>query len=126
MIPPARFPILLCQGTYLRTAFTGNRIPSSRLNPIGLNIASYYPLPNTGRTRGDHQQLCQQCGYGSEQGSGNLPDRSSDHGFAADIWPRVARRYGPVPAELLWQRCVANSGYGRLHNVAESKRLLGV
>lgn len=34
-------------GGYVRTAFPGNIIPASRLNNIGLNMASYYPLPNS-------------------------------------------------------------------------------
>ena len=33
-------------GTYTRTAFPGNVIPSNRINPIGLQLASYFPLPN--------------------------------------------------------------------------------
>ena len=33
-------------GGYTRTQFAGNRIPVSRLNPTGLALASYYPLPN--------------------------------------------------------------------------------
>ena len=33
-------------GTYTRTPFVGNAIPASRINPIGLQLASYFPLPN--------------------------------------------------------------------------------
>jgi len=33
-------------GQYIRTAFPGNVIPASRINLVGKNIASYYPLPN--------------------------------------------------------------------------------
>jgi len=33
-------------GSYSRTAFPGNIIPASRQNPIGKNIASYFPQPN--------------------------------------------------------------------------------
>ena len=32
---------------YLRTAFPGNVIPASRMDPVGLKISAYYPLPNT-------------------------------------------------------------------------------
>jgi hypothetical protein len=31
-----------------RTAFPGNRIPDSRINPISRKILDYFPLPNTG------------------------------------------------------------------------------
>jgi len=34
-------------GQYLRTAFPGNIIPASRINTIGKNMASYFPLPDT-------------------------------------------------------------------------------
>jgi hypothetical protein len=34
-------------GQYVRTPFPGNIIPANRINQIGANIASYYPLPNT-------------------------------------------------------------------------------
>lgn len=34
-------------GQYVRTAFPGNIIPPSRINTIGANIASYYPMPDT-------------------------------------------------------------------------------
>ena len=30
-------------GTYVRTPFAGNRIPASRLDPVALKVASYYP-----------------------------------------------------------------------------------
>src|SRR5215472_9866730 len=30
-------------GQYVRTAFVGNRIPQSRLDPVALKIESYYP-----------------------------------------------------------------------------------
>jgi hypothetical protein len=33
-------------GAYIRTAFPGNVIPSSSLNPIAQKLLSYYPLPN--------------------------------------------------------------------------------
>src|SRR3954454_9058287 len=32
---------------WVRTAFPGNRIPSTRINPVGAKIAALYPLPNT-------------------------------------------------------------------------------
>jgi hypothetical protein len=34
-------------GKYIRTPFTGNRIPQDRINPIALNIMKFYPKPNT-------------------------------------------------------------------------------
>jgi hypothetical protein len=33
-------------GTFRRLAFDGNRIPASRISPIGAKILSYYPRPN--------------------------------------------------------------------------------
>ncbi len=34
-------------GVVVRTAFEGNKIPASRLNPVGVALAKAYPLPNT-------------------------------------------------------------------------------
>ena len=33
-------------GAYTRTAFPGNRVPASLLNPVGMNILNLYPAPN--------------------------------------------------------------------------------
>ncbi len=33
-------------GTYVRTAFPGNKIPASRFDPVALKVASYYPAPD--------------------------------------------------------------------------------
>jgi hypothetical protein len=33
-------------GSYLRMPFAGNRIPSSRINPIAAKLAAFYPAPN--------------------------------------------------------------------------------
>lgn len=35
------------QGAYTRTAFPGNVIPATRIDPVGHSIAQYYPEPNT-------------------------------------------------------------------------------
>lgn len=32
--------------TYNRTAYAGNKILSSELSKVGLNVVKYYPLPN--------------------------------------------------------------------------------
>jgi hypothetical protein len=34
-------------GQYMRTAFVGNKIPQSRLDPVALKIESYYPQPTS-------------------------------------------------------------------------------
>ncbi len=33
-------------GTYTRTPFVGNTIPTARINPVGLQLASFFPTPN--------------------------------------------------------------------------------
>lgn len=40
-------PLSTNLSTGARTPFTGNVIPASRLDPIGLKLASYFPLPTT-------------------------------------------------------------------------------
>ncbi|MCU1261490.1 MAG: hypothetical protein JWO80_4375 [Bryobacterales bacterium] len=42
-------------GRYQRTAFPGNILPKSLLNPVGLNLAAFYPLPSqTGTSNGQN------------------------------------------------------------------------
>ena len=44
-------------GTYSRTPFSGNVIPATLLNPVGLKVLNSYPLPNhpgTGFTQGNN------------------------------------------------------------------------
>jgi Carboxypeptidase regulatory-like domain len=36
----------LVGGSYVRTPFPGNIIPSSELDPVGVKVLNYYPLPN--------------------------------------------------------------------------------
>ena len=38
----------LVNGTYVRDAFPGNRIPANRMDPVGAAILAKVPLPNTG------------------------------------------------------------------------------
>src|SRR5581483_9688658 len=35
------------QGNFVRTAFAGNRIPDSRIDPVGRNLMKFFPAPNT-------------------------------------------------------------------------------
>ena len=42
---------VLTNGRYVRTPFTGNVIPKSRLDPVGVNMINLYPLPNQPGTR---------------------------------------------------------------------------
>lgn len=39
-------PVSATNPQFLRDPFPGNIIPADRLNPVGLNVASIYPLPN--------------------------------------------------------------------------------
>jgi len=39
-------PVSASNPQYLRDPFTGNVIPSNRINPVSRNVASIYPLPN--------------------------------------------------------------------------------
>ncbi|MFN6203938.1 MAG: TonB-dependent receptor domain-containing protein, partial [Acidobacteriota bacterium] len=41
-------PVSAANPQTLRSAFTNNIIPQSRINPVGLNVASIYPLPQNG------------------------------------------------------------------------------
>lgn len=67
-------------GTYVRDPFPGNRIPANELDPVGLKMAAYYPLPN--QAAGNLA--------GANNFSGNYVDRPSanfymikgDHSFS--------------------------------------------
>jgi outer membrane receptor protein involved in Fe transport len=39
-------PVSTANPQFLRDQFPGNVIPANRINPVGLNVASIYPLPN--------------------------------------------------------------------------------
>ena len=39
-------PVTTANPQFLRDQFAGNVIPAGRINPVGLNVASIYPLPN--------------------------------------------------------------------------------
>jgi len=39
-------PVSSTNPRIIRDPFPGNKIPANRLNPVGLNVASIYPLPN--------------------------------------------------------------------------------
>ena len=39
-------PVTAGNSEFLRDPFTGNIIPANRINPVGRNVASVYPLPN--------------------------------------------------------------------------------
>jgi hypothetical protein len=44
----ASLPVSATNPRFLRDQFPGNIIPLDRLNPVGRNVASIYPLPNNG------------------------------------------------------------------------------
>jgi len=58
-----------------RTPFAGNLIPQNELDPIGLKLASYYPLPNTSTAY-----------YGATNFNftGGYPNRGDQYTFKAD------------------------------------------
>jgi hypothetical protein len=62
-------------GTYRRTPFPGNIIPANRINAVGSNIASYYPLPTSTPSY-----------YGDEDvtSSVSLSDRAREYVFKLD------------------------------------------
>lgn len=41
---------------YIRTPFAGNAIPSSRFDPVAVNVTRYYPVPNTAPTGQSNNQ----------------------------------------------------------------------
>ena len=96
-------------GVVTRQPFVGNIIPADRLSPIGLAIASYYPLPQFAPSR-----------YGANDltGSDVLFDRSDEETFKVDHeiaqWWRVNASYlhyrSREPGGNLLQTLPGNSG----------------
>ena len=89
-------------GSYVRTAFPGNKIPSNRINPIAAKVASFYPAANLA---GDGPQHI-------DNYVKRLPDTNSydswlgkfDYMFSDKS--RVSGRYGQTPwsnwSKLVW------------------------
>jgi len=67
---------------YIRTAFTGNMIPSGMIDPVAKNLMSYYPMPNT-----DGAQYTNANNYinnaplrvGQNEGSVRIDENVNDH-----------------------------------------------
>lgn len=78
-------------GSYLRTAFAGNKIPAERLNPVGQKFLSFYPMPNLPGLPFTHaQNLFQQ---------GTRPMNKAHYNFKLDYnltsTRRISGRYTP-------------------------------
>ncbi len=72
----------------LRTPFAGNRIPLNRINQVGSNIASYYPLPNGGTAYHGAPNFSF---TGSSPNRGDQYIYKADHQFAS--WLRASGSY---------------------------------
>jgi outer membrane receptor protein involved in Fe transport len=89
-------------GTYMRTAFPGNRIPSNRISPIAAKVASFYPQPNRAPLGAD----------GSSNYVRLTPGSNSYDAWLGKMDWRVTQnsnvswRYGQIPwsnfAQILW------------------------
>lgn len=84
-------------GRYIRSAFPGNRIPQSQLNPVAQKMLSYYPMPNLAGLPNSHaQNLYQQ---GAQPMSKNHYNFKLDYNLSSTR--RIAGRY--TPEFLDWQ-----------------------
>ena len=96
-------------GAATRTPFAGNIIPGNRLNPVGLAMASYFPLPSGTPSR---------FGATDFTGSDVLFDRSDEETFKVDHemfpWWRINASYlhyrSREPGGNLLQTVPGNSG----------------
>lgn len=97
----------LVNGSYVRTAFPGSVIPTSRINPVAQKAASYYPAPNLAgdgpaRLNNYAKILPSTNGYDSWLGK-------MDYMF--NERSRISFRYGQTPwlnySKLVWGNNVA-------------------
>ena len=96
-------------GVVMRQPFAGNIIPSNRINPVGLALASYFPLPGSTPSR-----------YGTNDftGADVLNDRADEETFKVDHemfpWWRINASYlhyrSREPGGNLIQSIPGNSG----------------
>jgi outer membrane receptor protein involved in Fe transport len=87
--PTSSKPNPAISGHDIRTPFSGNVIPPSRLNPVALAIGQYYPQPNQAGnlyTAANNYQ-----GYGSSQENKDLLGLKIDHYFTPSR--RLSGRY---------------------------------
>ncbi len=66
-------------GTTIRTAFPGNRIPPSRISPLSAAISSYFPNPNAPGTQRNYRTL----GSGPTKRIENAYTSKFDHNFGS-------------------------------------------
>lgn len=74
-------------GNYVRDAFAGNVIPSTRFDPVAVKALSYFPLPNTG---GPGAQTNNFIAVGNNIGDTYQWDSRIDHNFT-DKWHTFLR-----------------------------------
>jgi hypothetical protein len=94
-------------GSYVRTPFPGNRIPSDRINPIAAKLASYYPQPNrsgTGPANLNNYSVLEPQTMSYTAVLGKMDFRASDKS-------NISFRYGQTPwissPSLVWGNNVA-------------------
>ncbi len=69
--------IQLANGTYTRTPFPNNIIPANEINPVGFNVASIYPLPQTAGSFNNFVSAANQV-INDDGGNGRVDYRLSD------------------------------------------------
>lgn len=108
-------------GRFLRTAFPGNVIPASRLDPVALKMQSYYPEPND-----PGRPFTNQFNFISRQGRTDPQDRVEfkvDHNVSERRrffarFTRLIQNYGPAN---IWDNIATSGGsimYNNMHNAA--------
>ncbi len=109
-------------GGAVRQPFPGNVIPSSRISPIGLKMASYYPLPNVASAV-SYGQL----NYDASVAAYNRADQTTwklDHEFFS--WWRASAsylHYGSREPSNAWWGGVSTPGQGVLFRKVDATQV---
>jgi hypothetical protein len=107
----------LANGSYTRSQYPGNVIPTSKLDPVGLKVLDYYPMPNQ-----TPSNLA-----GGNNFSGNEVIRSPADFFLGKVdhnlseKDRVTGRYMHVSGTTSLGSIYPNGGAGDPNNVAENR-----
>jgi len=73
-------------GGFIRDPFAGNRIPSTRFDPVAVNTAKYYPTPNTTPTGQSNNQ-------GNYAASGSKPLNTTQSDYRVDQVISASQRF---------------------------------
>jgi hypothetical protein len=93
-------------GKFIRTPFTGNRIPTARVDPVAVNAMKYFPQPNTSPTN-PYTNANNFTNSGTGPSDSYRVDTRIDHNWTSR-WRMFAR------VSTSWYRNTSFNGFGNI------------